>query len=347
MDFIACCFPPSRLRSWKAACSTPRANCLGALLSRLAIRCSIQPSYALLGVRFLLLCYWLGVWIWTLISVLAPEPAGWCGPTWECFKVWGTAYTHWSATLQLVYLFVAAAATVVAVCSNSGPESRDASEAPGTAVVTDSSPSQEPIPCIVRAMWLMQAVTFPLSLVVTVGYWAFAWPSSPDFPNEHPISILTHTTNSVVAWIDFLTGGLPVVLAHMWASMAITLLYGIQSLFAPAEYHFAGWKDRPELAATLTISGSLIVMPLIYISLMVLDRFIRKCSSGVSSSGTRVEPIKSSEITQRFGSFRIRKYSSRAHKKSSNTRESITRSESVVSATLPTAKVGACVMSPV
>ena len=264
-----CCFTAEALAtsatSWREACGRPSGSGLGPCVSAIAERAGVSPAHAFLGFRVVLLCYWVGIWMWTLITTLSHQPIGWCGPSWRCFGVWASALTHWSATLQLVYLSAATAATATAVCTRNGDEHEG------------SQAKSQHLPCIVRFVWLMQAISLPVTFVTTVSYWAFGWPSQPYFPSEIPINIFTHLSNSIVAWLDFFVGGLPMFLSHMWAPMTIALLYGLQSAFKPAQYRFEGWQDNPELAACVVLVGAVSVMPFIVLMFYGLDIARSKC----------------------------------------------------------------------
>jgi hypothetical protein len=182
-----------------------------------------------------------GILIW---SVYYENDCCNCGAKWFIFL------THWSLTLQLVYVWLSLFTTVRA-----------------NALKEDGGS----MPWYARLTWMLQDILLPLTFFVFILYFALILPAAGGSPKA--ISFFTHGANFVIMLLDMLLSRQPYYLLHgvyvafFLAGYAIfTYVYhkleGTSCLGNPYIYKAVDWTNATSTGIQ-AFFGILVVVPIV------------------------------------------------------------------------------------
>jgi hypothetical protein len=171
----------------------------------------------------------------------------------EAFGYWPIKVTHWTLTVQVLYLWLSTYTIFVATL----PE--------------DESLAQSgPMPFFVKATWYFHAVTLPATFFVFFLYWGLVFDGT-----IYAVSISTHGVNFVVQLLDSFITRMPYRLIHglfflfyMLTYIIFTLLYyaggGHNETGKAYVYAALDWGGYPKGTAILVVIICFVLVPVIH-----------------------------------------------------------------------------------
>jgi len=165
--------------------------------------------------------------------------------------------THWSFTIEVVYLSLAAYTTY------KSPELRN---------LIDMNDEYAKVPRYVVVCWFLRNIIYVASFLVMLLYWTTDFPGYFTDSLNAFTTISMHTVNFVMMAIDIVLSRAPFRILHGYQPM----LYGIVYIIFNAVYVFSGgvgntgtnyiypilnWLDNPRVAFAVGIAAPLIILP--------------------------------------------------------------------------------------